>query len=407
MEIETQENLFASQDDPVEEFTQEQTEKIEEFPQTQEPEEIEEFTQPPVKEKKEVLDLITQEPQKDVIDLITQEPSKNPPSETTEQLSVAKIQIQSPQKKPPPSGYMLFCRSMRHIVTTENPTAKMGQVAKLLGQRWKGLSEQERQDYNDHWKRLKKAWNASHQSDTASPASVAGEDLEPEFEEPPPEIKAKIPKKPGLSGYHIWANETRTLVMQEMRGVGVGGISKELSKRWKTVLEEERAKYKQLHAKSKSDYELFWQENPELQKYKPRKKKKAAGVMDPTKLQFPFKRIQMLIKSDSDVKKVSKQSVLAIGKAMELFLMKHAKEAIYCAKKEGRKGIHEKDVATAVYRSEEMDFLRATFDLPTSSVKRPASAKKSSNTKSRKKQKKLDFEHRTIESFFKKRTVET
>ena len=26
--------------------------------------------------------------------------------------------------------------------------------------------------------------------------------------------------------------------------------------------------------------------------------------------------------------------VLAIGKAMELFLMKHAKEAIYCAKKE-------------------------------------------------------------------------
>merc|ERR1712046_216365 len=162
-----------------------------------------------------------------------------------------------------------------------------------------------------------------------------------------------------------------------------------MGKRWKEVSKEERAELKQRHDQAKQEYELFWQENPELAIYKPRKKKKTGNKSDPSKLKFPFKKIQNIVKSDPDVAemRLSKKTYLAIGKAMELFLVKHAKEAMYCAKKGGRKMILDRDVVTAVYRNEEMDFLRADFELPTGSIKRPASAKKNPNAKSRKKQK--------------------
>jgi len=393
------ENLFASQNEDevmtqIEDFSQSQPKKDEPFTQIEDftqddPEKIEEFSQT----QKDVINLVSQP--KEVVDLITQEqtqPSEPPPPP-----------VQSPQKKPPPSGYMLFCRSLRHIVVSENPEARMGQVAKILGKRWKELTDKERQEYNDHCARLKREWGARHQEESSD--TPPEESNEPEYEEPPPEIKAKIPQKPGISGYSIWANKTRTRVMQELRGKPVGVIAKELSSRWKEVSEEEKQKYKDLHAKQKQEYELFWQENPEYAKYKPRKKKKTTIIGDPNKLQLPLKRVQNMIKCDPNVQKVKKSAALAIGKAMELFLVKHAKEALYCAKKGGRKTVHEKDVATAIYRNEELDFLRAEFELPTSSIKRPASAKKA-NAKSRKKQKKLDFEHRKIDSFFTRKAVE-
>jgi len=106
------------------------------------------------------------------------------------------------------------------------------------------------------------------------------------------------------------------------------------------------------------------------------------------------------VKSDPDVKNVSKAAVRAIGKAMECYILKHAKDALYCSKRDGRKTIHEKDVATAIYRNDELEFLRPTFDLPTSSIKkRPLSASKKP-TKSKRRKIEPSVKCKKISSFF-------
>jgi len=47
------------------------------------------------------------------------------------------------------SAYMIFCNENRPIVKEENPDAKFGEMGKLLGAKWKELSEEGKKPYND------------------------------------------------------------------------------------------------------------------------------------------------------------------------------------------------------------------------------------------------------------------
>jgi len=45
------------------------------------------------------------------------------------------------------SAYMFFANEQRENVRTENPGIAFGQVGKVLGERWKALSDKQRQPY--------------------------------------------------------------------------------------------------------------------------------------------------------------------------------------------------------------------------------------------------------------------
>lgn len=45
------------------------------------------------------------------------------------------------------SAYMFFANEQRDSVRAENPGIAFGQVGKVLGERWKALSEKQRQPY--------------------------------------------------------------------------------------------------------------------------------------------------------------------------------------------------------------------------------------------------------------------
>jgi len=45
------------------------------------------------------------------------------------------------------SAYMFFANEQRENVRNENPGIAFGQVGKVLGERWKALSEKQRQPY--------------------------------------------------------------------------------------------------------------------------------------------------------------------------------------------------------------------------------------------------------------------
>ncbi|RLV93240.1 Non-histone chromosomal protein 6 [Spathaspora sp. JA1] len=47
------------------------------------------------------------------------------------------------------SAYMFFANENRDIVRAENPGISFGQVGKLLGEKWKALSDDEKVPYNN------------------------------------------------------------------------------------------------------------------------------------------------------------------------------------------------------------------------------------------------------------------
>jgi len=58
----------------------------------------------------------------------------------------------------PATSYFLFAKEIREGVTKANPTAKITEIAKLIGARWKEVSEEEKAQYSARAKQLKDAW---------------------------------------------------------------------------------------------------------------------------------------------------------------------------------------------------------------------------------------------------------
>lgn len=49
------------------------------------------------------------------------------------------------QQYSPPHAYLLFCKERFPEVRAANPSAKLGDIMKLVGKQWAGLSEPEKQ----------------------------------------------------------------------------------------------------------------------------------------------------------------------------------------------------------------------------------------------------------------------
>ncbi|KAJ9663153.1 Non-histone chromosomal protein 6 [Neophaeococcomyces mojaviensis] len=75
------------------------------------------------------------------------------PKTTSKSKSTTKTRGDGKKKKDPNapkrglSAYMFFANEMRDQVREENPGISFGQVGKVLGDRWKALSEKQRQPY--------------------------------------------------------------------------------------------------------------------------------------------------------------------------------------------------------------------------------------------------------------------
>ncbi|OJK05136.1 hypothetical protein ASPACDRAFT_38706 [Aspergillus aculeatus ATCC 16872] len=72
------------------------------------------------------------------------------------------------------SAYMFFANDNREKVREENPGISFGQVGKMLGERWKALSDTERRPYEDKAAADKKRY----EDEKASYNAAAEEDEE-------------------------------------------------------------------------------------------------------------------------------------------------------------------------------------------------------------------------------------
>lgn len=64
--------------------------------------------------------------------------------------------IEKTKQKKSPSGYILFSKHIRPEIKQESPELKFGEMSKELGNRWKQLSQQEQQIWNNQAANLKR-----------------------------------------------------------------------------------------------------------------------------------------------------------------------------------------------------------------------------------------------------------
>lgn len=79
------------------------------------------------------------------------------------------------------SAYMLFCNEQRPVVKEENPTATFGEMGKLLGARWKELSEDDKAPYSQKAEQDKQRYaqeNTAYKNGTWTAPAAEGGDSE-------------------------------------------------------------------------------------------------------------------------------------------------------------------------------------------------------------------------------------
>lgn len=164
-------------------------------------------------------------------------------------------------------------------------------------------------------------------------------------------------KKP-QSSYLIFCNERRKQVMDENPGARVGDIQKIISAQWKELKPEEKDVYVELAAKDKARYAQELLDNPQVNEEPKAEEKTARGSHACI---YPLGRVRKIVQSDPDVGKVSKDALVAITKASELFAQflgtKSYEQALYRNKRQ----IKASDVTRTIQTTASLDWLREDF----------------------------------------------
>lgn len=135
--------------------------------------------------------------------------------------------------------FIAFSMEERKKIVSENPSLKsdIGKVGKMLGERWRKLSDTEKAKYKGR---------ASPASTKKSRKSKSKSKSKKNDESVPTRKEKKTRKGTRkLSGYMKFAKEERSRVMEDnpkMRS-DIMAVGKELGKRWRALSDTEKASY--------------------------------------------------------------------------------------------------------------------------------------------------------------------
>ena len=145
----------------------------------------------------------------------------------------------------------LDCSANRERVKTENPEAKFGDIAKILSQEFKGLPENEKEQWKDLAAKDKERYQREME-DYVPPSDDSEDDGKRKKKK-----KKKDPNAPkrNQTAFFIYSNMHRATVKETNPEAGFGDIAKIISKLFKALSEKEREKYDKLAVEDKERYQ--------------------------------------------------------------------------------------------------------------------------------------------------------
>mmetsp|Transcript_32528 Transcript_32528/g.69254 ORF Transcript_32528/g.69254 Transcript_32528/m.69254 type:complete len:863 (+) Transcript_32528:183-2771(+) len=189
------------------------------------------------------------------------------------------------------SAYMYFTSAKRGEVKAANPDASFGDIAKLVSEEWKKLGEGDKAKWNAKAEQDKARYK-NEMVDYEPPSDSNGDDSADDDKGKKPKAKRakkdpNAPKRP-MNAYMIYANSVRAQIREEKPDLSMTDVTKEISQRYKSIGDGEKAKLqakvdaaKEVYKKQMASYEISNpNETPAKKaklKAKPKAKPKAAG----------------------------------------------------------------------------------------------------------------------------------
>eukprot|EP00403_Amphidinium_massartii_P028049 CAMPEP_0178398328 /NCGR_PEP_ID=MMETSP0689_2-20121128/14716_1 /TAXON_ID=160604 /ORGANISM="Amphidinium massartii, Strain CS-259" /LENGTH=195 /DNA_ID=CAMNT_0020019087 /DNA_START=97 /DNA_END=684 /DNA_ORIENTATION=+ len=154
--------------------------------------------------------------------------------------------------KRPPNAYFLWQLKNRSALEAEAGSKKPGPLGKLAGEKWKAMSEAQREPFVTEAAQLKKEYDAKIAAGAQKNPSKRKAKAEAEGGSAP----KKARKKRAPSAYWLWLNDNRARITKEVGPGKVTLVSKEAGKQWQTVSDDVKAEYqkkaKELEAEMKA-----------------------------------------------------------------------------------------------------------------------------------------------------------
>jgi hypothetical protein len=170
------------------------------------------------------------------------------------------------------SSYIIFCNQNRELLKNANPSLKTVELTKLLGQRWKALTPQEKAPYE----------NAAAQDKLRFETESKNYVAPPEYQRS--KRTREGPKKP-LTAYLIFANANRESMKRTFPALKMTDLAKKLGERWRSLSAEERAPFENKAQEAKAAYEAASGKSAKKEKVaKPAKPAKTATATAPVQM---------------------------------------------------------------------------------------------------------------------------
>uniref|UniRef100_A0A5B7CGP3 Putative high mobility group B protein 6 n=1 Tax=Davidia involucrata TaxID=16924 RepID=A0A5B7CGP3_DAVIN len=195
-----------------------------------------------------------------------------------------------PEKKRPSPPYVLWCKDQWNEVKKANPDADFKDISSILGAKWKTVSAEEKQPYEEKYQAQKEAYlkivgNEKRENEAMKlleeeqKQRTAMELLEQYLQfkqesekENKKTKKEKDPLKPKhpMSAFFLFMNERRAALLAENKNVLE--VAKLTGEEWKNMSEKQRRPYEEMAKKNKEKY------IQELELYKQKKEEEAVDL---------------------------------------------------------------------------------------------------------------------------------
>jgi histone H3/H4 len=181
-------------------------------------------------------------------------------------------------------------------------------------------------------------------------------------------LPVKIMKKPP-SKWLVFLGEQRKIVSEEHPNLSVAQLTKMIADQYKALPTEEHERLDAIVKAEKEKYEEYLRNHPEAAGAGGRKGNSGMrGSGNVTELYFPLARVKKTMKYDEEVKTVSKDALVTVTKALELFVGKLALKSASTAALRGGRTIQLNDVLHTIHHTgnDQFDFLQYDFPKPIS-----------------------------------------
>lgn len=155
------------------------------------------------------------------------------------------------------TAYNFFCREMREKVKEENPDASFGDLSRIVGGKYKSLSEEELKKWNAKAKLDQVRYKEEMKDYVPAKNTSSGKKSKP--------IKDKNAPKKNLTSYLLFAGVNREKIKQKNPDLSFADLSRSVGQQFKSLSAEDREKW---NARAEKDKERYTQEMKEYQKKK-------------------------------------------------------------------------------------------------------------------------------------------